>query len=77
MTYGKINNKMEDQVMRAVIVKKECIGCGLCTDICPTVFKMSKKAYAEVYVDEVSQEDRNEAMEAKENCPASAIKLED
>ncbi|WMJ88775.1 ferredoxin [Anaerocolumna sp. MB42-C2] len=63
--------------MRAVIAKKGCIGCGLCTDICPTVFKMSKEAYAEVYAEEVSQENRNEAIEAKENCPVSVIKLED
>ena len=62
--------------MRAVIAKKGCIGCGLCTDICPSVFRMSKKAYAEVYADEVS-EDINEATEAKENCPVSVITLED
>ncbi len=61
--------------MKAVIAKKGCIGCGLCTDICPSVFRMTDKAYAEVYVDEVPAGDIKDAEEAKENCPVFVISL--
>lgn len=57
-------------------IKKGCIGCGLCTDICPSVFQMTKKLYAEVY-NEVSDQDINDAKEAVQNCPVSIISLED
>ncbi|WFR55289.1 ferredoxin [Anaerocolumna sp. AGMB13025] len=61
--------------MKAVIAKKGCIGCGLCTDICPSVFRMTNKAYAEVYVDEIAVKDKKNANEAKENCPSSVISI--
>ncbi len=61
--------------MKAVIAKKRCIGCGLCTDICPSVFKMTVKVYAEVYRKEVPPKYIKNAHEAKENCPVSIISL--
>ncbi|MGB8452608.1 MAG: ferredoxin [Anaerocolumna sp.] len=61
--------------MKAVIAKKGCIGCGLCTDICPSVFRMTNKTLAEVYVDEVPARDLQDVREAIENCPVSVISL--
>jgi ferredoxin len=66
---------MEDLVMNAVISKKGCVGCGLCTDICPSVFRMTNKAYAEVYVDEIAAKDKKNVTVAKENCPSSVISI--
>jgi ferredoxin len=61
--------------MKAVIAKRGCLGCGLCTDICPTVFKMTEKAFSMVYVEEIPAEDAESATMAKKNCPAKVIKL--
>ncbi len=61
--------------MKAVIAKKGCNGCGLCTDICPSVFRMTNKAYAEVYADEVLKKDVKDARLAEENCPVSIISV--
>ncbi len=63
--------------MKATIAQDGCIGCGLCTDICISVFKMADNAYAEVYVDEVPAEDIKDAEEAMENCPVLVISLEE
>lgn len=54
-------------------IKKGCIGCGLCTDICPSVFQMGKHAYAEVYVEAVSAKDSKKTLEAESNCPVNVI----
>lgn len=63
--------------MKAVIAKRGCLGCGLCTDICPTVFKMTEKAYSMVYTEEISSEDEENVTMAKKNCPAKVIKIAD
>lgn len=47
-----------------------CIGCGLCTSICPQVFSMGDQGRAEAIDDEVTSPEAEEAMEA---CPVSAI----
>ena len=54
-------------------IKKGCIGCGLCTDICPSVFQMGRRAYAEVNEEEVSAKDSKKVLEAEANCPVNVI----
>lgn len=49
-----------------------CIGCELCTNICPAIFKMDDNGKAVAYVER--DEDGNEAMD---NCPVQAIGLVD
>lgn len=63
--------------MKASIDQDGCIGCGLCADTCPSVFRMTDDAIAEVYVTEVSAEDESDAEEASDGCPVSVISLED
>ena len=61
--------------MTAEIASTGCNGCGLCTDLCPTVFEMNKKFYAEVLTKDVPLSKEKQAREAKKNCPVSAITL--
>jgi ferredoxin len=68
---------MEDFVMKASIDQDGCISCGLCADTCPSVFRMSDNGYAEVYVDSVPDEDKENAKDATDGCPVSVISLED
>ena len=54
-------------------VTEECIGCGLCPEICPEVFEMTDTGFAAATKEEVPQEVEESAEEAKESCPVSAI----
>jgi ferredoxin len=49
--------------------KEKCIGCGLCTSICPDVFALGKdgKAFAK------AQKDLPSVKEAITSCPVEAI----
>ncbi len=62
--------------MKATIDREGCIACGLCTELCPEVFRMADDGLAEVYVDEVPEEAEDTAQEAQESCPVSVIKVE-
>ena len=63
--------------MKAKIDKSGCIGCGICTDICPEVFSIGKNAYAKVDVDIIPEDELDAVKEAVENCPASVITMEE
>jgi len=62
--------------MKAVIDRDGCIACGLCTETCPEVFRMADDGLAEVYVDEVPEEEEDAAAEAAEDCPVNVISVE-
>jgi ferredoxin len=62
--------------MRAFINRGGCIGCGLCADTCPEVFRMGEDNLAEVYA-EVSDSLHPGAEEARDGCPVSVISLEE
>lgn len=63
--------------MKATINRDGCIACGLCTEICSSVFRIAEDGYAEAYVDEVPEEDEDAAIEAQENCPVSVIEVKE
>lgn len=51
----------------------ECIGCGVCAQICPEVFQFDEQAgKAKV----VKPEGADCASEAAESCPVSCITIE-
>lgn len=54
-------------------VNSNCIGCGLCVSLVPEVFAMTDAGTAEVIR---QPEDPAPALEAQEQCPASAIENE-
>ena len=54
-------------------VNEGCIGCGLCTGTCPTVFSMTEAGVAKALDTDVPDAALEDAAEAKNNCPAEAI----
>lgn len=61
--------------MKAWVDPQVCIGCTLCTQICPEVFRMEQDkavAYREPFSDTLKQACQN----AAEQCPVSAITIE-
>ncbi len=62
--------------MKAVVDQDLCIGCGLCADTCPEVFRMNDDNLAEAYTD-ISPDTLEKAEEARDNCPVEAITITD
>lgn len=61
--------------LRAVVDRDTCIGCALCPQICPEVFKMEEdKAVA--YVNPVPAGVADSARDAAAQCPVNAITVE-
>lgn len=52
-----------------------CIGCELCVNTAPEVFRMKENNIAEVY-DPAGALDEEEIQEAIDNCPVSCIHWE-
>lgn len=60
--------------MELKVNKEKCIGCGLCANLCPDVFKMVE-AKSKVK-DEVNLEEHQSCIEEAVNgCPTSAIEF--
>ena len=55
---------------KVYIDQDECIGCGLCTELCPLVFKMNDDGKAEV-IEGYQEEEKIE--EAIDGCPVTCI----
>jgi ferredoxin len=66
----------QEVTMKARIIPEECIACGLCTDVCPRVFRFEG---AEVVASDqaVPVEDEEAVREAAFGCPVEAIELEE
>jgi len=62
--------------MKASIDRDNLIGCGLCAETCPEVFRMADDDLAEVYVDPVPEYAVETAKEAEGTCPVSVITVE-
>jgi ferredoxin len=63
--------------MKPVVKKDVCIGCGLCTDICPEVFVLGDDAIAKTIVERVPAEIKDKCRDAAKNCPVEAIVIEE
>ena len=59
--------------MKLKVNKDLCIGCGACQAVCPEVFEIEDDGLAHSFVDVVPQEVEEDAIDAKEGCPTSAI----
>ncbi|MFT5874420.1 MAG: ferredoxin [Clostridium sp.] len=62
--------------MKAYVDKDTCIGCGLCPEICPDIFKMEDDEKAVASKAEVAENLVSSAKEAEEQCPVTAITVE-
>lgn len=57
--------------------QETCIGCNMCVDICPELFRLNDEYKSECIVDEVKEDLKDKAKEACDVCPVSAITLEE
>ena len=60
--------------MKVSVDQDLCISCGACIDICPETFEWNEDDKAHAKVDEVPGDVEDQAKEAVESCPTSAIK---
>ena len=59
-----------------VKVNQECIGCGLCADMCSDVFAINDAGLSYVKSEEVGDELKDAVTAAQDACPVSAIETE-
>ncbi|MGE5613641.1 MAG: ferredoxin [Bacillota bacterium] len=62
--------------MKGYVDKDLCIGCGLCADICPDIFRMDDDGKAIAPDDEIPEDLIDSAKDAESQCPVEAIKVE-
>ena len=55
-------------------VNENCIGCGLCPNLCPDIFTMTDEGVAAAR-DQFSPEYGPLVREAAQSCPVSAIEI--
>ncbi len=63
--------------MKPKIIADECIGDGICEEICPEVFELRDDGLAYVINEDPDPSLRDKIDEAIEECPTSAIIMEE
>lgn len=69
-------NTQEAVLMKGHVDKDICIGCGLCEEICPDVFRMDDDGKAVAKEGEIPDNLIDSAKDAESQCPVEAIKVE-
>lgn len=59
--------------MKVKVNQENCIGCGLCVSSAEDLFEFNDEGISVVKVDTVPEDKQDEAKEAIEGCPVSAI----
>lgn len=59
--------------MKFFVNRKECIGCGICEEICFPVFTLGDDGISVAIDEDVPEEILEAAAEAKKGCPVGAI----
>ena len=59
--------------MKFKVNKEICIGCGACQAIAPDVFEIDDEGLAVAIDTEVTNDNQEDAIDAKEGCPVNAI----
>ena len=73
-TCTKTNHRHGGQEMKAT-VNENCIGCGLCTNVCPGIFEMGDDGFA--HAGDLPDSALESAQNARDECPVSAISIKD
>ncbi len=63
--------------MKINVNRDACIGCGACQAIAPNVFELDDEGLSKALVDEVAEDEQDNATEASESCPTGAIEIEE
>jgi ferredoxin len=64
--------------MEKIIINEDaCIGCGLCVSKNPDYLVFNEMGHAEPVGKEVKKEDKPNILEAIEQCPTEAIRIEE
>lgn len=53
--------------------KEKCIGCSLCTNLCPEVFEMKEDGKADVKEGADLEKNKEYIKQSIEGCPTGAI----
>jgi ferredoxin len=61
--------------MQVMVDRNGCIGCELCVEICPEVFRMAEDGKAEPVDLEIPGEAEETAGEAEDECPVGVITI--
>lgn len=61
--------------MKPIVDAELCIGCALCTELCPSVFEMGEDDIAHV-INPEGCKTAGCCEEAAEECPVEAITIE-
>ncbi len=59
--------------MKVKVNQDVCIGCGACQAVAPDVFKMTDDGVAQEIEEQVNEQFEEDAKDALEGCPVSAI----
>ncbi|MBE6150881.1 MAG: ferredoxin [Firmicutes bacterium] len=59
--------------MKAKVIRENCIGCGACQAIAPSIFEIDDEGLSKVIMEEVSESDAEDFNDALESCPTGAI----
>ncbi len=62
--------------MKVRVSKDECIGCGACQAIVPEVFELEDDGLA-CAKGEITENNKEDVLDASESCPTGAIKIEE
>ncbi|MGB7568883.1 MAG: ferredoxin [Chitinivibrionales bacterium] len=62
--------------MKASVNEDICIGCELCVQTCPEVFKMNDDGKAQTKIETVPFSQEQLCKQAAEECPVEAISVE-
>ncbi len=74
----------ENEIMKIILEKSKCIGCGSCAAICPKLFELGEDGKSHLKGSKINPRNQNEELEiqnidcatqAVEVCPVEAIKI--
>ena len=69
------NIREEEKDMKAKVVDNLCIGCGACAALVPDEFDINDNGVAYAVNENVKDENKDLALDAKDNCPTGAISI--